>query len=229
MAGHRPSCWAWVSILIVLAFATAACASTASSGEGNTTTTVRGTADATTMAPPTSSTRATVSSVPRACTPGCALKSSHDAITVMASSATLVAVVIADDVQDSGGVRRAEVSVDKTLQGNAYNNVYPPTTPNFQVTLGAGTTLVQGKSYLVFMSYNRGGSCLSSLFSYDSTSKVATFIEQADGPQANEIVVSRRVLTVPRTITVGELQARMYPKGGVVYPDDTAEWFCPGP
>jgi hypothetical protein len=147
----------------------------------------------------------------------------------MASSATLVAVVTADEVQESGGVPRAEVLVKKILQGNIYHNVYPPAIPNFVVAPGVGTTLVHGESYVVFMSYNRGGSCLSSLFSYDSTSEVATFIEQADGPQANEMMVSGRVLRVPSTITMHELQARMYPTGGVVYPDDTAEWFCPGP
>ena len=147
----------------------------------------------------------------------------------MASSATLVALVTVHEVQESGGILRADVSVDKILQGNAYDNVYPPTTPNFVVTLGRGTPLVRGKSYLVFMSYNRGGSCLSSLFSYDSTSEVATFIEQADGPEAHEVIVSGRVLRVPSTITIRQLQARMYPTGGVVFPDGTAEWFCPGP
>lgn len=211
-----------------LAFAVAACASGVPTGTRDPSTSSRSTADATTLPAPTSSTTATASSVRRACPPGCSLRSNYDAITVMASSATLVAVVTVHEVQQSGGILRAQVSIDKVLQGNEYHNVYPPTTPTFVVTPGRGTTLVQGKSYLVFMSYDRGGSCLSALFSYNSISGVATFIEQAEGPQASEIIVSARVLRLPRTITIGDLQARMYPTGGVVYPDGTAEWFCPG-
>ena len=121
----------------------------------------------------------------------------------------------------------AQLTTDGILQGNAYDNVYPPATPDFSVRLA--DRLVDGQMYLVFMSFNRGGSCLSSLFAYDSTSEVATFIEQDDGPQANGISLSGRFLQIPPTITLGEVQARMYPTSGVVYPDGIAEWYCPGP
>jgi hypothetical protein len=181
---------------------------------------------------PTSSTTSTTSTttppVSGACPPGCHLPSDYDAITVMASSATLVAVVTVHDLQVSGSVARADVTTDKTLQGNAYDNVYPPNGPDFGIVAGVGQ-LVVGKTYLVFMSFNRGGSCLSTLFSYDSTSQVATFVEKDDAPQANEILLSGRILPVRATIPLAALQARLYPVGGVVYPDGTAEWYCPGP
>jgi hypothetical protein len=182
---------------------------------------------------PTSSTTSTTSTtqppVVGACPPGCHLPSDYDAITVMASSATLVAIVTVDDVQDSASVAQVDVTVAKTLQGNTYDNVYPPAVPNFAFLPYPGVKVITGMSYLVFMSFNRGGSCLSSLYSYDPASQVATFIAQGDSPQVNEIVLSGRVLPVPQTITLAQVQARMYPTGGVVYPDGTAEWFCPGP
>ncbi len=183
-------------------------------------------AEPTPTSPTTSTTTTTAPPVPGACPPGCRLPSTYDAITVMASSATLVAVVTAVDVQASGAT---DLSTDKVLQGNAYDNVYPPSLPDFAVDLGEGATLVQGNEYLVFMSFNRGGSCLSALYSYDSAAGVASFVEKGDSPQTNEILLSGRVLPVPQTITLPEVQARMYPTGGVVYPDETAEWYCPGP
>ena len=168
----------------------------------------------------------TVPPVPRACPPGCQYPSNYDAITALASSATLVAIVTAHDVRESGSV--ADFTTDMILQGDANDNVYPIQVSDFSVAIGQGN-LVDGMTYLIFMSFVRGGGCVSSLFSYNSTFQVATFVEQSASPQQNEILLSGLVLPIPETITLAEVQARMYPTGGVVYADGTAEWFCPGP
>jgi hypothetical protein len=57
-----------------------------------------------------------------ACPPGCSYPSNFDAITVLASSATLVAVVTVH--MGAGGT----VTVDTVLQDNPNHNVYPPHT-----------------------------------------------------------------------------------------------------
>ena len=145
----------------------------------------------------------------------------------MASTATLVAVVTAG-VEPPGSVWMTNFTTNRILQGNAYDNVYPPSTPEFQVPQFTDT-LVDGKTYLVFMSFNRGGACVSALFSYDQTSEVATFIQDDDSPQANGIPLPGRLLQVPQTITLGEVRARMYPTGGELYPEGTQESYCPGP
>lgn len=177
------------------------------------------------LPPPTTTTGAAAS---EACPPGCALPSDYDAITVLASSATLVATVAASDVRGSGSTASAVISVDTTLQGNPNNLIYPPTQSSLAPSLVQTGKIVDGGSYLVFMSYNRGGSCLAALFSFDPTTQVATLVENNDGP-TDGIILPGRVLVVPSSITLSDVRARMYPTGAVVYPADTEEWYCPGP
>jgi hypothetical protein len=87
-----------------------------------------------------------------------------------------------------------------------------------------------GKSYLIFTSFNRGGPCPSALFGYEPASEVATFISQWDGLDAgDQIALPGRVTTIPTTIDLATLRTRLYPTGGVSYPVDTGESFCPGP
>ena len=179
----------------------------------------------TTLPPSTTTTDAAMS---EACPPGCTLPSDYDAITVLASSATLVATVAAHDVRGSGSTASAVINVDRTLQGNPHGLVYPPTQSSLARSLVQTGKIVDGGSYLVLMSYNRGGSCLSSLFSFDPATQVATLIESNDGPTDGSMLPGR-MLVVPPSITLPDVRARMYPTGGVVYPTDTAEWYCPGP
>jgi len=181
--------------------------------EGGTTT-----APSTTVAPP----------VPGACPPGCHLPSDYDALTVLASSATQVAILTVSDVQGTGTNATGVISVDQILQGNPHSLVYPPGSSS-STPVRLATDFEEAGSYLVFSSYNRGGSCISALFSYDRATMIATLLENDDGGNGNEIVLSGRTLPIPTTITLANVQTRMYPTGDVVYPDDTAEWYCPGP
>jgi hypothetical protein len=179
--------------------------------------------------PTTTTTSTTEPPPPGACPPGCSLPASYDAVTVMASSSGLVAIVTAHNAGTSGGVASADLTTDQVLQDNANDNVYPPPASDFGITLSGSTTVVDGDTYVVFMSFNRGGSCLSALFSYDANSHIATFVSKSDDAEPDEITLPGRELPVPETISLAALQARMYPTGGVVYPSDTAEWYCPGP
>ena len=89
--------------------------------------------------------------------------------------------------------------------------------------------MTEGESYIVFTSFNRGGSCVSALFTYDPNTQVAAFVSSDDGFTPGEIMLPGRVVTIPRTITLNGIQERMYPTTGVVYPSDTSESLCPGP
>ena len=167
--------------------------------------------------------------IPGACPPGCSLASDHDAITVLASSAEQVAIVTVRNEQGPAPAPTLVESV-KTLQGNVVND--DPQTPLSvgQVrNLGSKVTLIDGMSYLVFMSFSRGGPCMSAAFSYDAATQVATFVESDDGPDVPQLPFTGRTLLIPRTITLAEARARMYPTGGVVFPTDTGEGWCPGP
>lgn len=129
----------------------------------------------------------------------------------------------------------AAYTTDKILQGDI---VYGPG-PEAYVAIGSpmiyGTSkVVDGKSYLVFVSFNRGGTCLSALFSYDSETNVASLIGSDAGSDA-EFEAPRlplaggRVVVIPANITLAEVEKRMYPIGGPVYPTDSDEGVCPGP
>jgi hypothetical protein len=178
--------------------------------------------------PPTTSTRAIPSPLP-ACPPGCTLPSDFDAITVLASSATLVAVVTFNDSAGGGSSTSGTVSVDSVLQGNLHAEVYPPTPADLPRLLDQAHAS-GGQSYLMFTSFNRGGPCLSALFGYSATTQIASFISQGDGlGPGGTISLSGRMTSVPTAIDLADLRARLYPRGAVTYPADTGESFCPGP
>jgi hypothetical protein len=162
-----------------------------------------------------------------ACPPGCAYQSDFDGITVLASSATLVAIVKVNWLPEPSSLIGGNVSIDKVLQGNANHNGSPPTKTELPHLLSMAKARV-GKTYLIFTSFNRGGSCVSALFGYEPTAKTATFISQWGGP-GDQIPLPGRTATIPAAINLHALRMHMYPTGAVTYPDDAAEWFCPGP
>ena len=177
-------------------------------------------------------TPATLSTLPipspaPACPPGCRYPSTFDAITVLASSATMVAIVTVNHPIDHGAA--GSVSLDRVLQGNPNGSVYPPTQLDLSRVLFLASAS-PGRSYLVFSSFNRGGPCPSALFAYDPTTQVATFVRQWTGLGPNDqIPLPGRITVVPATIALAALRSRLYPTGGVTYPARTDESFCPGP
>ena len=177
-------------------------------------------------------TPATISTLPipsptPACPPGCRYPSNFDAVTVLASSATMVAIVTVNHPVDHGVA--GSVSIDRVLQGNPNGNVYPPS-PYELARVLALASAGPGRSYLIFSSFNRGGPCPSALFTYDQTTQVATFVHQWTGLGPNDqIPLPGRITTIPATIALDALRSRLYPTGGVTYPVDTGESFCPGP
>jgi hypothetical protein len=177
-------------------------------------------------------TPATLSTLPiesqtAACPPGCRHPSNFDAITVLASSATTVAIVTVNHPIDHGVA--GSVSVDRVLQGNPNANVYPPSPYDLaRVLVLAGAR--PGRSYIVFSSFNRGGPCPSVLFAYDPTTRIATFMHQwSDLGPNDQIPLPGRITTIPATIALAALRSRLYPTGGVTYPVGADESFCPGP
>jgi hypothetical protein len=168
--------------------------------------------------------------IPGACPPGCSLPSDHDAITVLASSAEQVAIVTMRNVVMSTGIERTAVVSEQTLEGNVVGQ-YPPTplSDGSILVFGNTYTIQVGQTYLLFESYNRGGPCMSALFSYDAATQMATLAESDDGPESPVIHLPGRVVTIPHTISLADVQERMYPTGGVVDPVDTEEEACPGP
>lgn len=166
-----------------------------------------------------------IPSPPPACPPGCSHPSDFDAITVLASSATMVAIVTVKNLGSHGG----NVSLDRVLQGNPNGNVYPPTPQELPRILILASAL-PGRSYLVFASFNRGGPCPSALFAYDPGTQVATFVHQWTDLRPNDqIPLSGHLTTIPRSIGLATLRTRLYPTGGITYPVDEDESFCPGP
>ncbi len=141
----------------------------------------------------------------------------------------MVAVVTVTSPGDHSSSAGGSVSVYRVLQGNPNDNVYPPTAqelPHLMALAGASV----GKSYLIFTSFNRGGPCPSALFGYEPATQVATFIAQWTGPgSGDQIPLPGRVTSIPATIDLAGLRARLYPTGTVTYPSDTGESFCPGP
>lgn len=218
-------------VTLVLAMSMAACAGGRPlDGHASRASTVVSTTATTFPAESTSPSTTLASPIPGACPPGCSLPSDYDAITVLASSAELVAIVTVQSPQaayDEG----ATYATDKILQGDV---VYGPG-PEAYVAIGSpmiyGTSkVVDGKSYLVFVSFNRGGTCLSALFSYDSETTVATLIGSDAEFEAPRLpLAGGRVVVIPATITLAEVEQRMYPTSGPVYPTDSGESWCPGP
>jgi hypothetical protein len=84
-------------------------------------------------------------------------------------------------------------------------------------------TLMAGQQYLVFSSYWRGGPCVSTLYTYDPQTQSGTLL----GAGRTEIPLPGRELPVPQTITLAQVQERMYPTGTFVQSTDVSESMCP--
>jgi hypothetical protein len=145
----------------------------------------------------------------------------------------MVAIVTVDSPGDEPSLTAGEVSVGQVLQGNPNDNVYPPTPQELPHLVALALTRAHasvGKSYVIFTSFNRGGACPSALFGYEPATQLATFISQWSGPgPSDQIALPGRIITVPARIPLATLRARLYPTGGVTYPVETGESFCPGP
>jgi hypothetical protein len=183
--------------------------------------------------PPPTTTTTAAPPLPGTCPPGCSLSSDYDAITVLASSATEVEIVTvtAQSSAGAGSPASPHVVTDQVLQADFHVLAISPVAegelPQLLVDW-TRTQLTVGQSYLVFLSFNRGGSCISALFAYDRGSQTADLIGSDDGLN-NQILLPGRTLPIPRSISLSSLQERMYPTTGVLYPTDTGESFCPGP
>lgn len=164
------------------------------------------------------------------CPPGCSLSSDHDAITVLAASATLVAIVTTHGSAGPVSAKATSLTVDDVLQDNYGHRVYGSQSEaiNGLIASGSYDKMINGKSYLVFMSSNRGGACISALFSYAPAEKMATLLASHDGWSNDQISIPGRVLRVPAQIRLDEIRSRMEPTGGEVVVTDFAESFCPG-
>jgi hypothetical protein len=139
----------------------------------------------------------------------------------------MVAIVTVSRPADRTGA--GNVSVDRVLQGNASDNVYPPRSGALPHIMAVAKATA-GKSYVIFTSFDRGGPCPSALFAYDPSTQVATFIAQWSGlGPVDQIPLPGRVTVIPATIDLATLRTLLYPTGGVIYPVDTGESFCPGP
>lgn len=146
---------------------------------------------------------------------------------MLASSATLVAIVTVHSFGNEGG--GGNVSIDAVLQGNANDNVYPPTSGELPHLLALASARA-GQSYVIFTSFNRGGPCPSALFEYEPATQIATFIARHDGPgPGGQIALPGQITTIPATIDLATLRTELYPTGGVTYPVGTGESSCPGP
>ncbi len=164
----------------------------------------------------------------------------QDAITVLASTATRVAIeAVTRPCLDSTGMPSIPcLSTVKTVSVlQADPNVF------FGGDAGGSPSDIDGviawqlfwtykakpkESFLFFASYGRGGTCVSALYRYHPNSKTATFIESRDGDVSGVIRLTDRTLKVPRTVSLDYVRARMYPNGGPIYPQNRVEDFCPG-
>jgi hypothetical protein len=172
--------------------------------------------------------------------PGGGLPADHDATTVLASTATQVAIetVTGSCVYRSTSDVPCAITAVRTaqfLQGDHNHSYRDAANADHIHDLIAAQLFAEfkarpGNSYLVFASFDRGMSgCISALYRYDPNSKTATFIESRDGPVSGVIQLPDRTLRVPRTVSLDYVLARMNPSGGPVYPADASESWCPGP
>jgi hypothetical protein len=161
----------------------------------------------------------------------------HDAITVLASTATQVAIETVTgrcDIATMGyDACSSKVKTVSIMQGNA-NADLPDVDPSnihdvVAVRLFDEFKPKPGNSYLVFASFDRGGTCISALYRYHPNSQTATFIESWDGDASGVVQLTDRTLKVPQTVSLNYVQARMNPSGGPLYPANAQESWCPGP
>jgi hypothetical protein len=177
---------------------------------------------------PTVPTTTTIPVVVDGCPPGCRFPSNYDATTVLASSATLVAVVTAQGSPGQMPTATSMLRPNEILQTNYHGLIYGDVSLVLTELWLRERQFVNGQSYVVFASYNRGGACVSALYSFNRASQVATLIQSDDG-QNNQVLLPGRVVRIPSTTTLADIRARMFPTDGVVYPTDAVEWYCPGP
>jgi hypothetical protein len=185
--------------------------------------------DATTsIASPSTTTEPAITTTSIPCPPGCEYPSDYDAITVLASSANLVALITVTQAPHPAHTETAMIRVDAVLQGNPYGVLFAPTLPGLTRIVGSTGQVVTGAQYLVFTSYDRGGPCVSALFTYSAATQQATLLANNDGYNG-DILLPGRNLLVPHTVSLEDVQKRIDPTGGVVYPTNSSESFCPGP
>jgi hypothetical protein len=182
----------------------------------------------TSIASPPTTTVPVITTTSLPCPPGCEYAADYDAITVLASSANVVALVTVTQAPHPAQTDTAVLRVDSVLQGNPNGVLFAPTLPGLSSIVGNTGQVVTGGQYLVFASYDRGGPCVSALFAYSATTQQATLLANNDGYNG-DILLPGRTLLVPNTISLEEVQKRMNPTGGVIYPTNSSESLCPGP
>jgi hypothetical protein len=152
-----------------------------------------------------------------ACPPGCSLPANYDAITWLASASNSVTIVTTYANPQPNTEIPILFKVDQTLEITG-----PPAQP-FPEGPFTFPAMTPGQQYLVFSSSWRGGPCVSTLYSFDPDSQLATLVAAG----RYEIPLPGRELPVPRTITLAQVRERMYPTGAAVQSTDTSESMCP--
>jgi hypothetical protein len=176
------------------------------------------TTSTTSTLPPTTTTAPQASApIPGACPPGCRLPSDYDAITWLASASTSVTIATAYANPQATAEVPTLFKVDQALEitGSPWQPI-PEGPFSFPV-------MTPGQKFLVFSSTWRSGLCVSTLYSFDPKDQTATLL--AAGRQ--EIPLPGRDLPVPQTLTLAQVQERMYPTGPFVQSTDTSESMCP--
>jgi hypothetical protein len=182
---------------------------------------VTGRSTTTTTTVPTLSTTTTSQPLPQvagACPPGCSLPSDDDAITWLASASNSVTIVTAQPNPHPIPEQPTTFTVDQALEITAF-----PWRPLYPQGPFPFPTLVDGQQYLVFLSFWRGGPCISTFYSYDPATQTASLLAAG----RTEIPLPGRTLPVPTTITMAQVRARMYPTGPFVQSTDVSESMCP--
>jgi hypothetical protein len=198
----------------------AACGSSPSSPKPSTS--ERTTQSTTTYIPITTTTTTptptTVPQVPNSCPPGCSLPSDYDAITWLAAASNSVTIVTAVPNPQPTPEFPTIFKVNQPLEiiASPWQPMIPAGPFNFPA-------LINGQQYLVFLSEWRGGPCVSTLYSYDPQAQSGTLL--ATG--RTEIPLPGRDLPVPQSITLAQIQERMYPTGPFVQSTDDSESMCP--
>jgi hypothetical protein len=152
-----------------------------------------------------------------ACPPGCSLPADYDAITWLAAASNSVTIDTAYPNPDPSSEVPTLFKVEQTLEFTGAPGQPLPEGPfNFP-------TLVDGQEYLVFLSFWRGGPCVSTLYSYDPQSQSATLLAAG----RTEIPLPGVDLPVPQSITLAQVRERMYPTGPSAQSTDVSESMCP--
>jgi hypothetical protein len=151
------------------------------------------------------------------CPPGCSLPVDYDAITWLAAASNSVTIDTAYPNPDPSSDDPTLFKVNQTLEYTAAPGQPLPEGPF------VFPTLVDGQQYLVFLSFWRGGPCVSTLYSYDAASQSATLLAAG----RTVIPLPAVDLPVPQTITLAQVRERMYPTGPGTQSTDVSESMCP--